>query len=189
MIRFLILAVFLLGCAEGCSSKSTEETEEPSPIYWTECGYEVGDHACDFSLVDQHGSAWNLYSHYGDIIVLDFSTEWCSYCHLAAEETQAIQNAVEELTSFSYVTIIVEDLAGNSPPTVQALERWSEHYEITAPILAGSRDMLDTGDGGWPIAGWPTFYILDDDLVIQYVIRGYSAESLNQAIDSIVNPS
>jgi hypothetical protein len=49
--------------------------------------------------------------------------------------------------------------------------------------------MLDTGDGGWPIAGWPTFYILDDDLVIQYVIRGYSAESLNQAIDSIVNPS
>ena len=188
MIRFIFLALVLLGCSEGCASNSnSKETNEASPIYWTECSYEVGDHACDFSLVDQNGNNWSLYAHYGEVIVLDFSTEWCSYCHLAAEETQSIQDANEQLVEFSYVTIIVEDLAGNSPPTQQALQRWSEHYLITAPILAGSRDMLESGE--WSVSGWPTFYILNNDLIITEIIRGYSEEGLNQAIDSVVNPS
>ena len=188
MNHFLILSLLLMGCSSGCDSKVEEETaHEPSPIHWTECGYEVGDHACDFSLTDQNGDSWNLYEQYGKIIVLDFSTEWCGYCHIAAEETQEVQNANEELVDFSYVTIIVEDLAGNSPPTQQALQRWAEHYSITAPILAGSREMI--GEDLWPISGWPTFYILDDDLVITHILRGYSSQSLNSAIESVVNPS
>ena len=48
--------------------------------------------------------------------------------------------------------------------------------------------MLDSGDGGWPITGWPTFYILNDDLVIVEIIRGYSEQGLNEAIESALNP-
>ena len=143
MIRYLFLSLFLFGCTSGCESKSVEgETSAPSPIHWDDCGYEVGDHACDFTLVDQNGSSWNLYSHYGEVIVLDFSTEWCGYCHVAAEETQAVQDEKSEIKDFSYVTIIVEDMSGNSPPTEQAIQRWAEHYSITAPILMGSREMI-----------------------------------------------
>jgi len=189
MIRFLLLSILLLGCSEGCSSKTTStESEEGSPIYWTECGYEVGDHVCDFTLQDQNGKYWNLYEHYGNILVLDFSTEWCSYCHVAAASTQEIHDAYSEY-GFAYVTIMVEDIAGNSPPTDQALDRWCEHYEISAPVLAGTREMLDAGDGEWPISSWPTFYILNDDLVITHILRGYSEENLVQAIESIVDPS
>jgi|TARA_R110001583_G_scaffold38874_1_gene125173 thiol-disulfide isomerase/thioredoxin len=190
MWRFLTIAILLLGCSGGCTDtpKDLEPVEE-SPIYWNECGFEVGDHACDFTLTDQNGVEWNLYDHYGEIIVLDFSTEWCGYCHLAAEETQSVQNEKEELVDFSYVTIIVEDMAGNSPPTQQALQRWSEHYFITAPVLAGSRDMLESGGGDWPISSWPTFYILNDDLLITQIIHGYSAQSLEDAINSTINPS
>jgi len=189
MIRFLLMAVFLMGCSSGCSkdSNSKDSTQEPSPIHWTECGYEVGDHACDFTLTDQSGNEWNLYSHYGDVIVLDFSTEWCGYCHVAAEETQEVHDK-HSSEGFQYVTILVEDFSGNSPPLDDALQRWTEHYSITAPVLAGSREMLDSGDGGWPITGWPTFYILNDDLVIVEIIRGYSEQGLNEAIESALNP-
>lgn len=173
----------------GCPGKfSSSENESSSPIHWEDCGYEIGDHACDFTLLDQDGELWNLYSHYGAIMVLDFGTEWCSYCHLAADSTQEVQDKYDS-HGFYYVTIMIEDIAGNSPPTSQALTRWAEHFEITAPIVAGSREMLDTGDGGWPITAWPTFYIVDDDLVIRAIIVGYSEESLSQAIDSLISPS
>ena len=177
----------MVGCSEGCiNPNAADDSTTASPIHWSECGYDVGDHACDFTLASQDGGEWNLYSHYGDIIVLDFSTEWCGYCHIAAEKTQETQDAYSD---FQYVTIMVEDLSGNSPPIQEALQRWAEHYSITAPILAGSRDMLDTGDGGWSVTGWPTFYILDEDLVIREIIRGYSEEKLTQSIESIINPS
>ena len=187
MIRFLFLALVLVGCSNGCDpNSSSEETSEVDPIYWTECGFAVGDHACDFDLTDQNGNNWNLYAHYGEVIVLDFSTEWCGYCHLAAEETQAVQDKNSELVEFSYVTIMVEDMGGNSPPTEQAIQRWSEHYSITAPVLAGSREMI--AEEFWNVSGFPTFYILNNDLVIVQIIRGYSAASLDQAIDQVINP-
>ena len=191
MIRSIAAAIFLLGCAGGCTEDSStgDSTKIPSPIYWTECGYEIGDHACDFTLADQNGVSWNLYDHYGDVIVLDFSAEWCGYCHLAAEETQEVQDEKEQITDFSYVTILIEDMAGNSPPTQQAIDRWCEHYSITAPVLAGSREMLDSGNGGWPISSWPAFYILDDDLVITHIIRGWSSQALEEAINSTIDPS
>ena len=190
MIRLLLMSILLIGCSGGCSKESNtkDSNEKTSPIYWTECGYEVGDHACDFTLIDQNDNQWNLYSHYGDFIVLDFSTEWCGYCHVAAEETQEVHDKYQE-KGFQYVTILIEDFSGNSPPLKEAIQRWTEHYEITAPVLAGSRDMIGVENGGWPVTGWPTFYILNDDLVIVEIVRGYSAQSLNNAIESAVNPA
>lgn len=186
MIRYLFLALFLISCSPGCTSKTVEEeTSVSSPIHWDECGYEVGDHACDFTLEDQNGSNWNLYANYGNVIVLDFSTEWCGYCHVAAEETQAVQDEKSQSVDFSYVTIIVEDMSGNSPPTEQAVQRWAEHYAITAPILRGSRDMIT--EDLWNITGWPTFYILNSDLVITHILRGFNSDSLDQAINQAIN--
>jgi len=186
MIRFLILSMILFGCSPGCGSKSVdEETSQPDPIHWTECGFEVGDHACDFTLQDQNGKDWNLYSHYGEVIVLDFATEWCGYCHVAAEETQATQDEISKDTPFSYVTVLIEDMAGNSPPTLQAQERWCTHYNITAPVLAGNRDMIVSEY--WNITGFPTFYILNSDLVIVEIIRGWSSAALEKAIQEAID--
>ena len=186
MIRFIALSLLLFGCSPGCNPSQTDkETSEPDPIYWTECGYEIGDHACDFTLTDQDGEEWNLYSHYGEVIVLDFATEWCGYCHTAAEETQATQDRISETIPFSYVTIIIEDMGGNSPPTPQAIQRWCEHYSITAPVLTGDRSMLT--DEKWDISGFPTFYILSSDLVIIEKISGWSAVALELAIQSAID--
>lgn len=186
MIRFLFLPLLLLGCSQGCNSDSNEEESAiVDPIHWDDCGYEVGDHACDFSLTDQNGKSWSLYENYGKIMIIDFSTEWCGYCHVAAEETQSIYEHYNADNNFSYVTIIVEDMSGNSPPSEQAIQRWVEHYSITAPVLIGSREMI--GDDQWPIQGWPTFFIVNEDLVITHIVRGYNESTIRSAVDSLVN--
>jgi thiol-disulfide isomerase/thioredoxin len=182
MLKKILPMIFLLGCA-ACSKDPVEvEVADPDPITWSECGYEMGDHPCDFTLKDQHGEDWNLYDNYGSLIVLDFSAEWCYYCQVAALDAQTVQDAYAE-EGLIYVTIMIEDSSGN-PANEGLLTRWSDHFGITSPVLEGSRDLLDTGDGeGWLISGWPTFYFIDKEMVLSKVMRGYSDETMLTIID------
>ena len=181
MKLFLILSLFLFGCTSGCDGKNTGDSSVQSPIHWEECGYEVGDHACDLTLADQNGKSWNLYDNYGKVIIVDFSTEWCGYCHRAAEKTQEVQNENQH-RGFEYVTILVEDMAGNSPPLSESVERWCSHYNIEAPVLIGDRSL--TTEDAWNVSSWPTFYVLNKDLVIIEIIRGYNEQVLSISIEN-----
>ena len=181
--------IMSIGCG-GCDpSKVTIDdpvpVEEPSPITWEDCSHEIGDHPCDFNLTDQNGDNWNLYDHYGSIIVLDFSTEWCYYCQVAASEAQALQDAYAD-QDVIYVTILAEDSSGTEA-TYELVERWADHFGISAPVLAGSRDLLDsTNPGGWVVEGWPTFYIIDREMVLETYMRGYSSTNLMLALDNML---
>lgn len=182
MIKKILPALFLIGCA-GCNKETIEvEVPEPDPITWEECGYEMGDHPCDFTLKDQSGEDWNLYDNYGSLIVLDFTAEWCYYCQVAATDAQTVQDAYAD-DDLIYVTLMIEDSSGN-PPSQDLLTRWADQFNISAPILAGNRDMLDSGDGeGWEIPGWPTFYFIDKNMTISKAMRGYSDETMLMIID------
>ena len=121
-MRELFLSISLLALS-ACNCSDDTETADivESPITWEDCSYEMNDHPCDFTLKDQDGKDWTLYDHFGDVIVLDFSTEWCGYCRIAAQEVEAIQTAYggQDLT---YVTILVEDQYGNPADVVDASE-------------------------------------------------------------------
>ena len=87
VIIFLICALSL-GCAPKAKTDSgqidsTNSVPEgssttgmhggsPAPEVWSDCGGMIGDHPCDFSLVDQNGDTFTLYNNYGKLIVLDF---------------------------------------------------------------------------------------------------------------------
>jgi thiol-disulfide isomerase/thioredoxin len=178
-------AIFTIGCP-GELKVETSAPDEPSPITWTECGDDAGDHPCDFTLEDQNGDMWNLYENYGSPIIIDFSTEWCGYCQIAAANTQHVSDEYAD-DDLIYVTILVEDSAGNSADA-DTLKRWADFFGITDPVLAGSRDMLDSGDNeGWMITGWPTFFIINSEMKIDSIIRGYSDQALDQSIQNIIS--
>jgi len=182
MIKKILPILFLLGCS-ACNKEPAEiEAPDPDPITWTECGYDIGDHPCDFTLKDQHGDDWNLYDNYGSLIVLDFSAEWCYYCQVAAADAQTVQDAYAD-EDLIYVTIMIESASG-SPADSGLLTRWSDNFGITAPVLEGSRDLLDSGDGdGWSVEGWPTFYFIDKEMKLRTTMRGYSDETMLTIID------
>jgi thiol-disulfide isomerase/thioredoxin len=181
MIKKLLPLIFLSACA-ACKQEVEVEPQEVSPITWTECGHDMGDNPCDFTLADQNGDDWNLYENYGSIIILDFSAEWCYYCQVAAADAQTVQDAYEEV-DLVYVTLMIDDASGNAP-SQDLVSRWADHFGITAPVLMGSRDLIDSGDGeGWEISGWPTFYFIDREMKISKVMQGYSDETMITIID------
>ena len=86
---FFALCLALAGCSKP-AQVSIDEGADPqvsadgdSQVFApVECGYAVGDIACDFELPDTTGGMTRLYDFKGDVIVLDFSTAWCYYCQM-----------------------------------------------------------------------------------------------------------
>ena len=178
--RFLLLVLLLTFSCISCTTYS----QPKNSIHWTECGFEIGDHACDFSLIAQNGQPWNLYHHYGSVVVLDFSTTWCYPCQLAARSIPSVVSEKSELVNFNYVTILLQDNQGNSPPPLNILEIWALRFSINSPVLAGDRVLANSN--AWNVSNLPTFYILNKDLIIVDILVGYNEQALNRSINSAI---
>ena len=184
IIIFLLSAMYIAGCTPhlkdsgdshtGVDGKYTWET-------WETCSQISGDHPCDFTLIDQDGIDVSLYDFYGDVIVLDLSTMWCGPCQMAASDTQSIQD--KYAGRITYITVLIENLAGVDP-VQEDLMLWSDVFGINAPILGGSRSLIDSGGViGWPLESWPTFFFITDEMVLHTSMKGFSAYYLEALIE------
>jgi peroxiredoxin len=183
LLSIVMLMLSMLSCT-SCEPKADVIDSAPGPITWDTCSQQINDHPCDFTLPDQHGEPWSLYNAYGSIVVLDFSAAWCTYCQLAGSTTQTLQDAYAE--DVVYVTVLVDDLYG-APATVEVAAEWADMYGITAPVLVGSRDMLDaSGLEGWPVSGWPRFFFIDKEMTLVHSLAGYSEESMITVLDTML---
>ena len=192
-VLLVILATMMFSCqpskvdiTEGDADSTL--AQDQSPITWTECGYEPGDHPCDFELMNQDGDMVTLYELYGKPIVIDFSTMWCYYCQVSAVEVgqTAIAYETEELV---YITILVQNFQGETPSQTD-LEEWATHFVIgttNTPVLSSSMAIIDpAGVSGWKVEAWPTFYFIDKEMVITEQIRGWSSVMVQANIEQIV---
>ena len=171
IIRIILVAmltwVFLTSVC-GCTPKI--ESNEPD---WESCSETFGDHVCDFKLIDQTGTEVNLYDHLGKVIILDLSTMWCGPCQMAGSDADPMIARLGGPDKVVYVTVLIENMSGRDP-TVADLEMWADALGIeTNPVLAGSRDFLNTS--GYQVTGWPTFYFLDSEMILRDVLTGFSS--------------
>jgi thiol-disulfide isomerase/thioredoxin len=184
MLRFIISFIFLV-TACGPSTVSVSDSagsSPPSPITWDECSQDVGDHPCNIELTDQNGNLFSLYENFGKIIILDFSAEWCPPCQSAAAEVQSTQDANSDLV---YVTILIETDEG-LPPSTEDCGEWADRFGITsAPVLAGSRDLIRPE--GWPITSWPTFFFITKDMTVNASLKGFGSEHIKTLIEDTRN--
>ena len=147
MKTLFFILVSLIGCkpselktTDGSNSHTGEAEVVLEPvgvIPADDCQHiALGDKACNFRLSDQDGNTWDLYEHEGQVIVLDFSAFWCYPCQMAAQHSQAIQDAYENL---QMVTVLID---GNTPgmePTEEEINQWVVSHGITtAPVLSSS---------------------------------------------------
>ena len=187
---FLICLMFLAGCSAYVKNNDSALEPEPSdtsdPITWEDCGGLLDDHPCDFTFTDQNGEEWNLYENYGKVILLDFSTMWCGYCRVAAEDVQLMQDTYGD-DGFIWVTLLVEDTQGGDV-SLDEVQLWANTYGITtAPVLMADRSIIDTtGEDGYPVQSWPMFLLVDQDMTISWGLRGWSQEMILAAIEDIL---
>ncbi len=69
--------------------------------------------------------------------------------------------------------MLIEDRSGDTVEQSD-LESWANSFGTNAPILAGSRDLIDGTEpleDGYPIASWPTIVIIDQSMVLQHGIN------------------
>ena len=173
----------------GDDTNIIEEVLEPVGIIPAgDCQHiDRGDKACNFRLTDQNGETWDLYSHMGDVIVLDFSTVWCSPCQLAGHHAQPIQDEYSD-EGVQIVTVLIDGAQSPHPPTDEEMSTWvTDHNITTAPILQGSREkMLDpTGVGidGYLLGGYPTYIYIGRDMKFYTAHVGFSEEYMREKIE------
>ena len=192
-IFLAISLMFSMACSScGPANLKTEQAEDTDEFVeypfatWEECGQNDGEHPCNFTLEDQNGDSVSLYDYYGHTIVLDFSAAWCGPCNIAATEVQSVADRLES-EDFVYITILIENSTGE-PPTQEDCKSWADTYGITEPVLRGDRSLLDaSGQNGWPLSSWPTFYFIDDEMVLNTSLRGFSSSYIDMLIDDTMN--
>lgn len=179
-----------VGCSSGCASNLLEipppaesDSGPEDPSTWEHCGGAVGDHPCNFTLQDQDGENWTLYDHYGDVVVITFSTGWCNWCQIVADRAQAIQDNYSD-QGLVWVTILIEDASGGEV-TDEVIQEWIATHNITnAPVLAGDRSIIDVdAETGFPVTGWPTIIVIDKQMIIAHAQRGWSEEQITTWIE------
>ena len=146
-----------------------------------------GDKACNFRLTDQNGETWDLYSHEGKVVLLDFSTVWCYPCQMAGQYTQNIQDDYEA-EGFEFVTVLIDGARAGQEPSVSEINQWVADHNITsAPILQGSRDkMIDSSGGGvdgYLLGAFPTYIYIGRDMKFYSAHVGFSEEYVRQTIE------
>ena len=190
---FLILATLLAACGPADLKTNEEDSvaivdphaETIGFIETNECGWNLGDSACDFQLLDQEEESWRLSDYLGDVVLIDLSAMWCGPCNSAAMSTQSIQSQYES-QGFQYVTILIVD-SQNDTVEHEDVEKWSNLYGLaTAPVLRGDRNLVQsaTMTYGFPVQSWPTFILVNRSGEVVYGLRGYNQEWLIEEIEA-----
>lgn len=184
MINFFLISALLIGCAPS--------DPEPDPGWMQEncqvLEYDV--QMCDIALLDQDSNLVVLSRliENGPVLV-DFSTMWCKPCQHAAQYVQSIQDDYED-SNLTYVTILIDDIEGNTPGTDDAAE-WSTFFEITAPVLAGSRVLSVSEGGPFYLPAWPMFFYVkggnaETPGTVSYFHSGFSEEVIRTNLDILI---
>lgn len=194
-LLFLAFLVLVAACSPGGSPIDAEDDDtnvdvvDPGPVFpyhpdvnWEECGGQENNHPCNIISFDHDNIEFDLYKHYGSLIVVDLSAMWCGPCNSAGAHAQEVQDlyAAEDLI---YVTVLVENSHG-VPPTADDIHDWATTYgNTTSPVIPGDRGMLVSSGGSWDLTGWPTFFYMDREMVIRDVDRGYNGEEVLYSIE------
>lgn len=191
MKKLYFIAALLVGCAAELQTESISDIEEEilepvGIIPNSDCRHiDIGDKPCNFRLLNHDGEVWDLYSHKGDVIVIDFSTMWCGPCQNAGHFAQPLQDEYDE-EGFQFVTILIDGYMSGIEPTEEEIDEWVVSHEITSsPVLMGSREkMFDPASiEGYAISGFPTYIYIDRDMKFYDGHTGFSEEYTKQLIE------
>lgn len=187
----LVALLFLPACVPVLHSPDATKTGSEYVLpenTWTQAqppaeleagGYGVGDVIEDFAMPDQFWDTTTLWQFYGNVILLDVSTMWCSPCQDIAAEVQATADDYRD-EGFVYVTVLAQDM-GSDPPDQDELNQWGDFFSIAEPILS---DQEGWYEGAVPSNTFPGILVVGRDLHITARDIAPNDEAIRAAIEA-----
>ncbi len=198
MAAFVGAAVIALGSLGGCTpvlkSPAGSDTGGACAPYvaptnsWTQgsvpdgtCGegWADGDVVDDAQFTDQNGAPVSIWQFYGDVVLLDLSTLWCSPCQDLAGGAQATADTYRD-QGFVYLTVLVENLSGD-PPTTDDLNSWGNAFGITEPIVSDDAHIEPIL---MPQNNYPGVFVIDRSMVIGPRLDNPTDDTIRAAIEA-----
>jgi len=131
-------------------------------------GSVVEEIAADFSAKDQWGSNVTLYAHFGKVILIDFSADWCGPCRDEASHAESLYQQYKD-RGFQLITLLIS----GSP------RAWADDYGLTFPVLNDSSERLfSIYEEGYV----PLNIVLDRNMTIRYKQSGYYESVITNTI-------
>jgi peroxiredoxin len=148
-----------------------------------------GDSACEatpkvanlnFTLKDMNGKTFNLASHKGKVILLDFWATWCPPCKVEIPWFVEFQKKYGA-QGFTVIGVSVDD-------PVEKLKPFAAEYKMNYPVLVGDgRDDLQGPQAYGPMFGLPKTFVIGRDGKICKTHVGFSQkETLEKQIKSLL---
>jgi len=136
--------------------------------------------------MDQYEKMVDLYDFHEKIIVVDLSSIWCGVCqNIASKGEDFVADYGAE--NVIWITILVDGLSYGVPPSLSDIQAWANNYSIIGPVLMGDRSLVDlNAETGYPVTGWPTLVVIDQNMVLQYGINGWNEATVRGWVESLL---
>ena len=131
-------------------------------------GSKLEDIAADFSAINQTARNVSLYEHFGKVILIDFSADWCGPCRDEASHAESLYQKYKD-KGFQLITLLISG----------SQSAWADEYSLTFPVLDDNSEKI------WNIYGEgyiPLNIVLDRNMTIRYKESGYDETTIANTI-------
>jgi hypothetical protein len=96
-----------------------------------------------------------------------------------------MQATADEIPEVTFLTVLIEDGAGN-PPETNDIAGWKDSLGISScPVWGSSREIVSNDptdmEDHFYLDSWPTFYLIGSDGKVESFMRGYNEDGLREA--------
>jgi len=166
-IIFLVIICCLI--SSGACKKDVPTSPDLSDIPGRPTTLQVGDTAPDFTAKDQNNNYVSLYDYSGNVILFNFSADWCGPCNDEAPHLETLYNEYKS-RGFHIITLLI---SGNP-------NAWALIHNLGFPVLNDNNETIwdDYGEDAVPLN-----IIVDHNFVIRYKKAAFYENEIRAIIE------
>jgi len=124
--------------------------------------------AANFSAKNWDGKNVSLYDYFGQVVLIDFSADWCGPCKEEAGHLEKIYQDYKD-SGFQIITLLISGYPGI----------WAGDYKLTFPVVSDTSEKVF---GIYEEGYVPLNIVLDRNMTIRYKQSGYYESAIINTI-------